>query len=181
MYLAKKLNVYSYSCYGKLLLMLFGLLCCMHECMALSSDKTAPLNFQADSVDMNHTTHHGVYIGHVAIDQGSTHIRAETIITDGDNEHEVTKAILKGKDSQQAYYTTITDKDKQTLQAYADIIYYYPERHFVELIGHAKVLQGANSIVAHHISYDVTTAHVITQYQAGTPATIIIQKAQATL
>jgi lipopolysaccharide export system protein LptA len=158
----------------KLILSFFLLLSISKMGICFPQDKQAHVLFYADSADINQLTHHGLYIGHVQLDQGSTHIRAAEVITDGDKTNQITQAILKGSQSEQAHYWTLTSQDKPELHALADIIYYYPLRHVVKLVGHARVTQGDHSIAAAHIMYNTETQHVLSKGNAQSRTSIII-------
>jgi lipopolysaccharide export system protein LptA len=144
------------------------------SCFALPDDRVQTMQFRADSADLNHQTHRGVYIGDVQLDQGSTHIRAAKAVTEGNLKNQLVKAIIKGNKEAQAHYWTLTTADKPPMHAYADIIYYYPEKHSIELIGNAKVEQGNDSFSASKISYDTLHHLVVSKNDSKTRTTIII-------
>ena len=111
-------------------------------CFALPEDKQQVMQLRADSADLNHQTHRGLYSGDVQLDQGSTHIRAAEAITEGNLKNQLIKAIIRGNKEAQAHYWTLTSKDKPAIHAYADTIFYYPQKHVIELIGNAILFLG---------------------------------------
>ncbi len=141
---------------------------------ALPEDSKEVLNLRADSADLNQETHQGTYTGDVQLDQGSTHLRAAEAITEGNAANKLVRAIAKGKKDVQAHYWALTAVDKPPLHAYADNIYYYPDRHLIELLGNAHVEQGENAFSAAKISYDTLHQHVITKSDGKMRTTIII-------
>ncbi|OGV49942.1 MAG: LPS export ABC transporter periplasmic protein LptC [Legionellales bacterium RIFCSPHIGHO2_12_FULL_42_9] len=72
-----------------------------------------------------------------------------------------------------AHYWTQPAVDKPVMHAWAEIIHYYAKRHRIELIGHARVEQGDNSLVAPTIFYDTLKQHVIAKNK-GKIRTVII-------
>jgi lipopolysaccharide export system protein LptA len=154
-----------------LLVILFILL--TGNAYALPEDRDQIVQLSADSADLNQETHKGIYLGQVQLDQGSTHVRAAEAITEGNPKNQLIKAIAKGDQKEQAHYWTLQEKDKPPIHAYADIIYYFPERHLIELVGNAKIEQGENSFVAPKISYDTEKQHVLTEKQGDMRTTII--------
>jgi lipopolysaccharide export system protein LptA len=84
-------------------------------------------------------------------------------VTEGDSNHQLTKAIIQGNHSAQAHFWTTTDITKPPMHAHANTINYYPDRHLIELIGNARVEQGKDSLFAPKISYDTLHQHVISQ------------------
>lgn len=144
------------------------------SCFALPEDKNEVINVRANSADLNQEKHMGKYIGSVELDQGSTHVRAAEAITEGNEKNELIKAVAKGNEKEQAHYWALTAQDKPPMHAYADNIYYYPERHLIELVGNAKVEQGTDSFSAPKISYDTEHQHVITQSDGKNRTVIII-------
>lgn len=163
-----------YQRMGKWLFSITCLLGIIQVSYALPTDKDAQIFFRAESADINQQTHHGLYMGHVEVDQGSTHIRAAIVVTDGDKEHQITKATLKGDTTDKAHYWTLSSTDKPPLHAFADTIIYYPIRHLVELIGHAVVTQGENKMAADTIIYNTENQHVLSKGSAENRTTIII-------
>ncbi len=141
---------------------------------ALTSDHEQTMHFSANSADINQTTHHGIYIGAVELDQGSTHIRAAYAETDTNQQNQLIKAIIKGDKETQAHYWTSTTLDKPPIHAYADVIYYFPTQHLITLIGNARVLQGRDSFAAAEIRYDTLDQHVISNSKGPSRTSIII-------
>lgn len=142
--------------------------------LAMPDDREKILELSADTADLNQQTHHGEYLGNVQLDQGTTHLRAAKAITEGDKQNKLVLAIANGNKKDQAHYWTQTAVDKPLLHAYANTIRYYPNHHLIELIGHARVIQGDNSFAAPKISYDTLQQHVISKSDGKTRTTIII-------
>jgi len=143
-------------------------------CFSLPEDRQQTMQLQADSADLDQQSHQGLYLGDVQFDQGETHLRAAKAITEGNEKNQLTKATVEGSNKAQAHYWTLTAKDKPPLHAYADIIHYYPDRHLIQLIGHARVQQGNDSFAAPEISYDTERQHVVSKTDGKTRTTIII-------
>lgn len=162
----------------------FFLCCYVLVSFALDDDRTAPLFFQADTVDLDQQTHHGYFEGHVALDQGRTHLRAARAETLGDLQHPVTQAIIYGNNIQQAHYWTQRSPQTLPLHAYADALYYDPLAHTIKLVGHALITQGAQRFQAPIIHYDIQQQRVRTEKTAQARTTFILHtdtKQQAAL
>ncbi len=144
-----------------------------HSACALPNDKNQILNVKAGSADINQQTHQGVFLNQVELDQGTTHIRAASAITTGNKKNQLVLAVIKGNHEAQAHYWTDTAPNKPPLHAYADTINYYPERHVIELIGHARVEQARNSFSAPKITYDTEAQHIISEAKPEGRTTII--------
>lgn len=144
---------------------------------ALPQDKEATVYLHAGSASINQTTHTGTYTGHVALDQGTTHLRADTAETKTNEKNQLIFAIAKGNATRLAHVWTRSSTDKPPIHAYADIIRYYPIEHRVELTGHARVTQGENAFKAPHMIYDTLTQHVVTKPQGRERTTIIFNRA----
>ncbi|WP_370637201.1 lipopolysaccharide transport periplasmic protein LptA [Legionella sp. 16cNR16C] len=141
---------------------------------AMPDDREQLLQLSADQADLNEKTHRGEYRGAVELDQGTTHLRATKAVTEGNQQNKLVVAIAMGSAKDQAHYWTQTAQDKPLLHAYANTIRYYPERHLIELIGNARVVQGDNSFSAPKISYDTLKQHVISEPAGKERTTIII-------
>lgn len=140
---------------------------------AMPDDRNQTAQLNANSADLNQQTHSGEYKGDVQFDQGTTHLRAVRAITKGNQQNKLTFAAAFGDTSSPAHYWEQIAIDKPLLHAYAQEIRYYPERHLIELVGEARVIQGNDSFSAPKISYDTLKQHVVTQSD-GKQRTIII-------
>jgi len=141
--------------------------------LAMPEDREKTAQLAANTADLNQQTHHGEYLGDVQFDQGTTHLRAAKAITEGNQQNKLILAVAFGDKKEPAHYWEQTAIDKPLLHAYANEIRYYPERHIIELIGNARVVQGDNSFAAPKISYDTQKQHVVSQ-QDGQQRTVII-------
>lgn len=143
-------------------------------CFALSDDRNQIMQLSAGSADLNQQDHRGIYIEDVKLDQGTTHIRAAKAVTEGNSKNQITKAIIQGNKEAQAHYWTLTDTKKPPMHAFADIIYYYPAKHMIKLVGNARVEQGEDSFSAPSITYDTLHQHVVSKSDGHGPTTIVI-------
>jgi lipopolysaccharide export system protein LptA len=141
---------------------------------ALPTDKEQIMHVTADSADLSQQKHKGTYIGNVVFIQGSTNLQAEKAITEGNIKNQLTLAIANGSEGKQAHYWTETGPNKPPFHAYADTIKYFPLKHTIELIGHARVEQGPNSLSAAKIIYDTLEQHVVSQSDGKTRTVIIL-------
>ena len=130
----------------------------------------------AGSVNLDLKKHRGEYIGGVRIDQGTTHLRATRAITESDAQNKLIYAVAFGKAKEQAYYCTQPELHKPIIQAYANIIRYYPIRHIVELIGDARIIQGKNSFHSPKIFIDTLKQHITAKSNEKQRTLIIIQQ-----
>lgn len=152
----------------------FLIMLCPQPSHALPSDKAQILTLKADTVDLNQETHLGTYTGDVELDQGTTHLRAQSAITKVNANNKLVMAKAMGNKDGQAHYWSTTEKSKPPMHAYADEIYYYPEKNLIKLIGNARIKQGVNSFTAPEITYDTKKQHVVTQKNKKSRTTIII-------
>lgn len=143
-------------------------------CFALPDDQTKRLKLRANWADINQQTHRGVYRGQIALDQGSSHLRASEAITEVNQKNQLIRAIAKGSKIEQAHFWTHTTIDKPALHAYADVIYYEPARHLITLVGQARIQQGIDSFRAPHIQIDTLHQHVLSKQMKAQGTTIII-------
>lgn len=142
---------------------------------ALPDDKYKAMHLTADSVELDQTTHKGYYVGHLTLDQGTTHLRAEEAETITDANNKLIKAIARGNKKTKAHIWTQTALDKPLLHAYADEIRYYPNQQYLELEGQASVDQGGNLFRAPFIRYDIKKQQVVTQKKGAEQTKIIIK------
>ncbi|PJD93623.1 MAG: lipopolysaccharide transport periplasmic protein LptA [Legionella sp.] len=157
-----------------------ALLCFSQAIMALPEDSKAILLVHAGSADLNQSTHLGTYGGGVALDQGTTHIRAARALTQGNAQNQLIKAVIEGEGKTQAHYWTLMSQDKPMMHAYADKIIYYPLQERIELIGHALVKQGQHQVIAPVLHYHIKTQHVVSLPQTDQQTVITIHPEQKT-
>lgn len=150
----------------------------LKPCYALPEDGKQVLTLAANSADISQTLHQGTYDGDVALDQGTTHIRADKATTLMDEKNKLTKAMIYGKAENQAHYWVLMDASKPMVHAYADTIEYIPEKHLIKLIGHARVEQGKNSFSAPVITYDTESQQVTTEHKPNERTTIVYYPAE---
>lgn len=157
------------------------LLCCItltgllvqSQAYAMREDRNKTAKLSADSADLNQLTHRGEYLGNVQFDQGTTHLRASKAVTEGNAQNKLIFAAAYGSKAQQAHYWEKTSEEKPILHAWANEIRYYPERHLIELVGNARIIQGDDSFSAAEIRYDTEKQHVLANSQGKTRTMII--------
>lgn len=162
--------------------LVMGILLYVHSLLAtaLPEDKLSILHIRAGYAKLSQLTHRGTYLKGIALDQGSTHIRAASAITETNTSNQLTKAVIAGNRHHQAHYWALTAPNKPLLHAYADTMIYHPLTQEIELLGHARVQQGKHAFTAAQIRYDLKTQHVLTQSTPGEQTTLIIQAEKST-
>ena len=140
-------------------LALFSTCLLITQAWALPGDKFAKLFITADSAVYNYKTGHHVFTGHVVVDQGTSHITADKLITTTAN-HQLREAEAIGIKNL-AHYWTIKRENELPLNAEAKIIKYYPLASLVVLKDNVVVTQGKNrfqgQIIHYNNKYDIIT------------------------
>jgi lipopolysaccharide export system protein LptA len=154
------------------------LLLVTHNGFTLPEDRHQIMQVQANLADLDQKEHRGTYLGNVALDQGSTHVRAAEAMTESSDNNRLIKAMIKGNKEAQAHYWTMTAIEKPPLHAYADLMYYYPERHTIELIGHARVEQGKDFFSAPNMTYDTLHQRIVSRHDGTMRTTIMMHQSK---
>ncbi|PJD96878.1 MAG: lipopolysaccharide transport periplasmic protein LptA [Legionella sp.] len=141
---------------------------------ALPADKEEVIHVTADSADLSQQQHKGTYTGNVIFIQGTTNLHAAQALTQGNSNNQLILAIARGANNQQAHYWTETGAGKPPFHAFADVIKYHPIKQTIELIGHARIEQGTNSLSAAKIIYNIEEQHLISQSNNKTRTVIIL-------
>jgi len=136
------------------------------QSIALTEDKTLPITLNASIVDVSQKKGIGIYQGGVALDQGSSHLRADHAKTFFTEKNKLKRAIAYGILNKQAHCWTLPAKDKPILHAYADKISYFPETQYIVLSGHAKIIQGEDRFTAPIIRYNIAEQRITTKQTA---------------
>ncbi len=127
----------------KIALLAFLLACCSTCAFALPSDSDQPVYLAADSITYNYKTGFTVYQGHVTVDQGTTHLTGDKVVTQDNAQHKIDQATAYGN-VPLAHYWTIPKPGQQQVDAYAKIIIFYPIDSRVILKQNVTVTQGKN-------------------------------------
>ncbi len=120
---------------------------------ALETDRKEKVNIIADSGVYNFKTGVDVYEGHVRIDQGTTHLTADKLITKKNKQHKIQEAIAYGNE-ELAHYWTLQNVGEPEMHAQAKVIKFYPLELNVSLEGDAYVTQGENKFHGELIHYN---------------------------
>jgi lipopolysaccharide export system protein LptA len=131
----------------------FILLFCPLSSFALDSDNKERVNVEADSVIYNYKTGVDVYEGNVKVNQGTTHITADRLVTKSNKEHRIKEAAAFGLQTL-AHYWTLPKMGDPEVHAYAKVIKFYPLESNVTLEQEVRVTQGENVFQGELIHYN---------------------------
>lgn len=120
---------------------------------ALPSDNKEKVYIIADTTNYNYKTGVTQYDGHVKVDQGTTHITADRLITKNNNAHKMQEATAYGL-TELAHYWTQPKQNEPEVHAHASIIRFYPSESNVTLEREVLVTQGENSFQGQLIHYN---------------------------
>lgn len=120
---------------------------------ALPSDKQQKVYIVADSTIYNYKNGLNVFEGHVKIDQGSTHITADKLITKTNAQHKIEEATAYGY-QELAHYWTTPKEGEPVMDAKAKIIKYYPLQANITLEQDVHLSQGDNHFQGEIIHYN---------------------------
>ncbi|MBV9576024.1 MAG: lipopolysaccharide transport periplasmic protein LptA [Gammaproteobacteria bacterium] len=119
----------------------------------LDTDRKQKVNIIADSGIYNYKTGINIYEGHVRIDQGTTHLTADRLITKNNAQHKIQEAIAYGLQTK-AHYWTLPNLQEKEIHAWAKIIKFYPTESNATLEKEVFVKQGENSFQGELINYN---------------------------
>lgn len=156
----------------KTLTLLFCSLMIAGLCLALPTDSKQVLHINADTTTYNFKTGDKIFVGNVKVDQGTTHIRADKLITKNNQQHVISEVIATS-DLGLAHYWTITKNGQPETHAYAKVIKFYPLQSNVTLEKSAKVLQGENSFQGELIHYN-SNDQTVTVPRSTTAQAVIV-------
>lgn len=157
--------------------MLLGLVLAPLYGYALPEDSEKTIHIVANSTEFNYKTGLDVYEGNVQIDQGTTHVKADKLITQKDEHHHIVSAIAYGL-AHLAEYTTIPKAGDVNLNAKAKIIRYFPTTSTIILEENVTVTQGKNSFHGPHIIYNMKNQTVSAPASKNGRASIVIEPKQ---
>lgn len=129
---------------------------------ALSSDKDAPVELEADSADINQKTGTTVYQGKVKITQGSMILTADKVVI----EHQDNKAHRFTATGTPARFQQLPDNEETPIKGKGKTIIYLIKSEELVLKGDAELHQDGDRFSSDRIVYDRVKA----QLKAGTAA-----------
>jgi lipopolysaccharide export system protein LptA len=145
--------------------------------LALPDDGKQPMHIVSDSSLFNYKTGQDIYEGDVKVDQGSSHLTADRLITQKNNQHTIISAIAFGIKTA-AVYTTIPKPGDSIMTAAAKKISFYPPTSTVVLEDEVTVTQGENNFHGQHIVYNMKDQIVAAPASKNGRATIVIESNQ---
>lgn len=144
---------------------------------ALPGDVSKPLSIVATSSVFNYKTGSNLYEGNVKIDQGTTHLTADRVVTQNDKQHKINMAVAYGI-YRLAEYTTLPKKDDLIFHAKAKVIKFFPQTSLIILEGDVFITQGENSFQGPLILYNMKDQLVTAPASKLGRATIVIEPTQ---
>jgi lipopolysaccharide export system protein LptA len=121
--------------------------------LAEKADRDKPINYQADTGDVNVQTKVGTLVGNVILTQGTLTIRADKIVFHQNPDNSV---------SASAFGNPITFREKRDnvdeyYEGVAQRAEYDGQKRFLELFDRALLRKGADEIRSNYISYNAET------------------------
>lgn len=164
---------------------MIDLSCCKQWCylllllpmmsFALPEDAQKTMHIVASSSMFNYKTGINTYEGNVKIDQGTTHVIADQVITTNNKQHKIESAVAYGSATKLAEYITLPKPGDQILYAKAKIIKFYPLQSLIVLEENVVVTQGKNSFQGPIILYNMKDQIVTAPSSKTGRATIVIE------
>ena len=142
---------------------------------ALPKDSEEPLHIEADSTLFNYKTGIDTYEGNVKVDQGTTHLVADRLITEKNEQHKIISAIAYGLETLAEFTTTPAENDL-VLHAKAKVIKYYPLTSIVHLEENVFVTQGKNNFHGPLVIYNMKDQLVAAPASKNGRAIIVIEQ-----
>ena len=122
---------------------------------AEKADRDKPINYQADSGDVNYQTKVGTLSGNVILTQGTLTIHADKIVFHQNPDSSVSAV---------AYGNPVTFREKRDgtdeyYEGYAQRADYDGQKRFLELFDRALLKKGTDEIRSNYISYNAETEY----------------------
>lgn len=124
-----------------------------HSLFALQEDRKETVYIVADATTYNYRTGVKIFEGNVKVDQGTTHITADRLVTKNNSQHKIQEAIAYGL-GQLAHYRTLPKLGEPEVHARSKIIKFYPIESNVTLEQNVILTQGDNSFQGELILYN---------------------------
>lgn len=126
---------------------------------ALDSDRSQPVELNADHAQMNNATGVGIYTGDVVLTQGTMRITADKMTVYTTPEGRLQRVVAEGR---KATYRQLPEGQRDYVNASAPYMEYHPEASgYVLLRGGAELTQGKNTFSGETIRYDIQQDTVV--------------------
>ena len=129
---------------------------------ALPTDRLELAYVEADLVNIDSQTALGHYEGHVKFAQGSSHLTADKVKTQFNEQHHLTYAIAETTLPELTHFWIQPQLNAPLFHAYATTIEYFPDKHLLILTGSAHIAQGDNKLSAPIIQYHLDSKQLTT-------------------
>jgi lipopolysaccharide export system protein LptA len=147
---------------------------------ALQNDAKETVHITASSATYNYKTGVDVYEGNVKVDQGTTHITADRLVTKKNSEHKIAEAIAYGN-RRSAHFWTLPNQDEPEIHAHAKIIKFYPIKSDAMLEKNVLVTQGSNSFTGEIVQYNNSEQTITVPASKNSHAVIVYNPDKANL
>lgn len=144
---------------------------------ALPNDHQAILHISADSSEYHYPARETCFIGHVSVDQGTTHMRAARLVTKKNSNNKIQYAFAYGN-KQPVHYWTQPQKDGQWLHAYAKMIQFYPLVAQIVLLGNVNITHHGHRFQGQAIVYNIKKQTITVPSIPTQRATFLIEAEQ---
>jgi lipopolysaccharide export system protein LptA len=150
------------------------LLLCLYalSSYALEADSKEKVYITSDSSIYNYKTGVNLYEGHVKVDQGTTHLTGDRVITKNNAQHKMQEAIAYGF-QEPAHYWTLQKLGEKEIHATALIIKYNPINSNAILENKVVVTQGDNSFQGELVTYNSKEQTIIVPASVNNHAVLV--------
>lgn len=131
------------------------------------SDRDKPINYSANSGDVNYQTKLGNLIGNVVITQGTLTIRADRIAFKQNPDNSMSATAFGNPVS----FRQKRDNTDEYYEGYAQRVEYDGQKQLLELFDRALLKRGQDEIRSNYISYNTATEFFKAEGRPDAPAT----------
>jgi len=144
---------------------------------ALATDHKALMHIIAESSQYNYKMGETWFEGKVKVDQGTTHLTADRLITKRNAQNKIQEAIAFGL-QEPAHYWTYPKNGEKILHAHAKLMKLYPLESRIVLEGDVLVTQGENRFQGQIIVYNIKLQTITVPPTKNSRATFVIETDQ---
>ena len=133
--------------------------------MALATDRSQPIELEADTADIDDLKGISIYTGNVILTQGSMVIKAYKLTLYNDNNKELEKAVAVGQKGKLSTFKQRPEGKDKDLRARASTMIYFLKKDKIHLLKQATVWQGGDTFSGDKIIYDTKHETVVASSQ----------------
>jgi lipopolysaccharide export system protein LptA len=159
---------------SKINILVMGILASVIYTISAYSAEISRMHITSDTSRYNYKMGETWFEGSVQVDQGTTHLTADRVVTHKNEHNKIIEAVAYG-DEKPVHYWSRPLKHEKEIHAQARMMKFYPLESKVVLEGNVIVVQGENRFQGQIIVYNIKQQTITVPPSKNSRATFVIE------